>query len=361
MVLWSQRYIRELTDCATEMSTSVVGIKGYSEGGYTALVLADVLHRMGWNIVQVMAGGGPYDVIAATTKTYERIINGEYDMRRRHIMALVGVSYSSTYRDLPNYNVQNMLRDEIRPTLVDLITNSAPEPIVREAMPFVEQTDILDLLFDEEYQEFFNASVSVGLFDPCESSAREDQIEMNVDLICEAFQLNMVTEMLQNAPYNVEVCHSPDDEVVPIESVPDLSGNDNIRFTAAEGNHNEAGAACIFNAMLYFLNPAFQSISLDAVHSTGGCSAATEDQDSTQSPLPAPIGATEDQGSAQSPSPGPMDASGPTPMATNEPTLGRIASSSNESPTDSSASSTIAAFSTSATIVAVVTSTLFFM
>jgi hypothetical protein len=277
IVLWAQKYTRELTNCTTELS-STVGVKGYSEGGYSSIVLADALHRMGWNIVHVHAGGGPYDMIVATTKTFERISNGLYDMRFRHILAMVGSSYSSTYADLPNYQQnQDMLKQEIRSTLVSLLTNSTPEPIIRNYMPYEDQRDILNLLFNDVFLEFVNASVSAGNFDPCAMASQEELDEKNLSLTCDAFQLNVVSELLQNAPYNVTVCHSPDDEVVPFGSVPDLSGNENVTFTLAEGSHNDAGGVCILNSLLYFLSPEFTSVTVNPLHSTSGCSSSGGD------------------------------------------------------------------------------------
>ncbi|KAG7341959.1 hypothetical protein IV203_007051 [Nitzschia inconspicua] len=273
IVLFAQEYLRQQTNSCTELSTTVA-VKGYSEGGYTAVVLADVLHRLGWNILQVHAGGGPYDLIAATTKTFERIVNGQYDMRFRHILALVGSSYSSTYMDLPNYRQnQDMLTDVIRPTLVNLIANSTPGPIVRESMPYDDQSDLLDLLFEENYLAFVDASVAAGEFDPCGNTSREELERLNVDKICQAFQLNVIVETLQNAPFRVSVCHSEDDEVVPFASVPDLSGNNNLTFVPAQGTHNEAGAACIFGALLYYFGQEFQSVAVDPVHSNTNCAA----------------------------------------------------------------------------------------
>jgi hypothetical protein len=183
IVLWARQYLRELTECRTELSTTV-GIKGYSEGGYAAVVLADSLHRMGWNIVQVHAGGGPYDIIAASTKTFERIMNGSYNMRFRYILALVGSSYSSTYRDLPNYQEnQDFLSDRIRFTLVDLIANNTPEDIILESMPYDDPVDVLRLIFDDDYFEFINASVTAGNIDPCASTPQEELERQNVDNI----------------------------------------------------------------------------------------------------------------------------------------------------------------------------------
>jgi hypothetical protein len=325
IVLWAQDYLRDITDCATAMSNTV-GVKGYSEGGYTALVLADVLYRMGWDVVNVHAGGGPYNLTAATTRTYELIANGEYDMGFRHILALVGSSYSSTYRDLPNYESQDMLRDEIRPTIVNIITNSTSEPIVREFMPYEQQSDVLDLLFNEDYVDFINASVSIGILDPCASLSEEELMELNVDLICEAFRLNDVSNMLQTVPYPVEVCHSPADKIVPIESVPDLSGNSNITFTEVEGNHNDAGGACIFNGLVYFLSPAWQELTVEPLHSTLGCDALLDEPELEDSP-------------SLEPSPEPMGTNEPTIAATtSNPTQDNTTNPPSEPPSDSAIS-----------------------
>jgi hypothetical protein len=83
--------------------------------------------------------------------------------------------------------------------------------------------------------------------------------------------LNVITNILQNAPFNVSVCHSADDEIVSIESVPDLSGNENLDFVPVRGNHNEAGAKCIFGALLYYLDPVFQLLTVEPLHSIAGC------------------------------------------------------------------------------------------
>jgi hypothetical protein len=274
VVLWARQYLRELTECATELATTV-GIKGYSEGGYTAVVLADSLYRMGWNVVQVHAGGGPYDLIVASMKTVEQIMNGIYDMRFSHILALVGSSYSSTYMDLPNYQQnQDMLTDSIRLTLVDIIANNTPEPLVRESIDYDDPVDLLRQLFDAAYLDFVNASVTAGNMDPCGSTPQEELERQNVDKICKAFQMNVIVEMLQNAPFNVDVCHSADDEVVHIESVPDLSGNENLVFVPVQGSHKEAGRECIFLALLYYLGPEFRAVTVDPLNSTAGGSRA---------------------------------------------------------------------------------------
>ena len=275
IVLFARMYIRELSDCQTEMSTTV-GVKGYSEGGYSAMILADILYRMGWTIVNVHAGGGSYDMIAATAKTYERISNSLYDMEFRHILALVGSSYSSTYTDLPNYErSQDLLATGSRDFIVSLITNSTPEPVVRDNIPYDEQPDVLNLLFNADFLNFLSESVSLGSFDPCSDKTLVELEERQMDLICASFQLNDISAMLQNAPYPVEVCHSRDDEVVPFESVPDLSDS-TVNLNIIGGSHNDAAGECIFNALLYFLSQPFQSIVAEPNHFLAGCSSADD-------------------------------------------------------------------------------------
>merc|ERR1719343_800633 len=161
-----------------------------------------------------------------------------------------------------------------------------------------------------------NDSIAMGSLDPCSTLSEDELKELNVDLICAAFELNDVTSVLQNVQYPVTVCHSPTDEIVPIESVPDLTGNDNISYTEVEGSHNEAGGTCIFNGLLYFLSPAWQTLTLEAMHSTNGCDAAPEMDGS--------------------PTVAPMVTSNPTPMsATSNPTDGSTTTSPVDAPADS--------------------------
>jgi hypothetical protein len=224
-----------------------------------------------------------------TTKTFERIVQGEYDMHFRHILALVGSSYSSTYRDLPNFNQgQDMLTEAIRPTVVDLIAQSTPETIVKEFIP-EDKNELLSLMFDAEYLDFVNASVSNGNYDPCGSTSQEELIKRNLHLICEAFQLNDASNTLLNARYTVTLCHSSEDEVVPFESVPDVSENDNLSFDIVSGSHNEAAGQCIFNSLLYYLSPSFQTLAVDDGFSSQGCnpigdSESPNDSNKTESP-----------------------------------------------------------------------------
>jgi hypothetical protein len=224
-----------------------------------------------------------------TTKTFERIVQGEYDMYFRHILALVGSSYSSTYRDLPNFNQgQDMLTEAIRPTIVDLIAQSTAETVVKEIIPD-DKNELLSLMFDAEYLDFVNASVSNGNYDPCGSTSQEELIQRNLHLICEAFQLNDASTILLNARYTVTLCHSSEDEVVPFESVPDVSDNENLSFDIVSGSHNEAAGQCIFNSLLYYLSPSFQTLSVDDGFSSQGCnpigeSESPNDSNKTESP-----------------------------------------------------------------------------
>jgi hypothetical protein len=80
----------------------------------------------------------------------------------------------------------------------------------------------------------------------------------------------------------VDVCHSPDDELVAYENVPDFTVNPTfVSYVPSTGSHNDAAVDCILGSLLYATSSGFQAIMPPVAHFPGGCASAT----------PAPVGA----------------------------------------------------------------------
>jgi hypothetical protein len=269
--LYLQEYVRERTDCQTALGNAVL-TKGYSEGGYSSVVAADVLHRMGVDIIGVQSGGGPFRIGSqAILRIVQAVDAGTLPARYNFILALLGAAYSSTYEGLANYQQgQDMLAPETRQKFVDLVTASTPEDDINAQIP----TDDPLSLFDPALISFVRTGIAANNFDVC---AAGDNLEAaGVGLLCQALEDNDLIALLASVEYPVDVCHSPDDELVAHENVPDFTVNPTfVSYVAATGSHNEAGAQCILTSLLYATSSDFSAITPPAAHFPGGCASAT--------------------------------------------------------------------------------------
>jgi len=65
-------------------------------------------------------------------------------------------------------------------------------------------------------------------------------IALNVDKICDALDDNDLTDIVLKADYAIELCHSPEDELVAFENVPDTS----LLKYEVTGGHGAASFPC---------------------------------------------------------------------------------------------------------------------
>ena len=268
--LYLQEYIRERTDCQTALGNAVL-TKGYSLGGYSSVAVADVLHRMGVDIISVQSGGSPFRIGSeAILRIIEDIDAGVFPARRNYILALIGAAFSSTYDGLANYQQgQDMLALEKRQTFVDLITAGASEDDINAQIP----TDDPLSMIDPVALTFARTAIAANNFDPC---AGDNLAAAGVDRLCQALQDNDLIALLATAEYPVDVCHSPDDEVVAYENVPDFTVNPTfVKYVSVAGSHNEAGLRCGLTGLLTATSGDFQAFMPPAAHFPGGCASAS--------------------------------------------------------------------------------------
>jgi hypothetical protein len=271
-----KEYIRERTDCQTALGNAVL-LKGYSEGGYSSVVVADVLHRMGVDIIGVQSGGAPFRVGSEVIlRIMKDIDDGIFPARRLFILPLIAATYSSTYEDVANYQQgQDLLAPETRQKFVDLITAGTLEADINAQIP----TDDPLSLMAPYMISFARTAIADNNFDPC---AGDNLAAVNMDRVCQALQENDLIALLATVEYPVDVCHSPDDELVAYENVPDFTVNPTfVSYVPSTGSHNDAAVDCILGSLLYATSSGFQAIMPPVAHFPGGCASAT----------PAPVGA----------------------------------------------------------------------
>ena len=261
---WTNRMLAEETHCTTNLGGGAL-LMGYSEGGYASVAVADALHQLGVDIFRVESGGGPYRVARSILGIVQNIDAGIFLTRRRYILAMIGSAYSSTYSGIANFNrSQNLLAVEKRNLFVNLLNASASENGVNQEIP---TSDILSI-FDARLVDFARNAIAEGNFEPCSNTTVLSQFEF----LCEALKENDLTKTLENVVYPVDVCQSPDDDLVVYENVPNFTANPLLSYIPASGTHNDAAIQCLLVALLVAVGEEFHAYAPPNTQSNGGCS-----------------------------------------------------------------------------------------
>jgi hypothetical protein len=222
---------------------------------------------MGVDIIGVKSGGAPFRVGSEVIlRIMKDIDDGVFPARRLYILPLIAAAYSSTYEDVDNYQQgQDLLAPETRQKFVDLITAGTLEADINAQIP----TDDPLSLMDPDMISFARTAIADNNFDPC---AGDNLAAVNMDRACQALQDNDLIALLATVEYPVDVCHSPDDELVAYENVPDFTVNPTfVSYVPSTGSHNNAAAECMFGSLRYATSSGFQAIMPPVAHFPGGC------------------------------------------------------------------------------------------
>lgn len=283
--LMADQLIQDESNCTTALANAAA-VLGYSEGGYAAVALAQALYAMGVDIIKVEAGAGPYKIASATMlSVVERSDNGTFPSNVRHYFALVGAAYSSTYPELANFEVgQDTLAPESREEIVGLVTNSSTAEEIQAAIPIDDPLSVMS----PDMVSFVREAIANDYASPCSG---DKVVEGFNDLLCDALNDNDLTELLETTEYPVRLCHSPDDEIVSFENLPDFEANALLEFLPATGTHAEAGVLCLLQSVFFMLSSDFQDSQFEAKDTEGGCLGIVSIESSSPSGLgdsPAP-------------------------------------------------------------------------
>ena len=101
-LVWRTRQLVEQETGCTTLMANAVGVSGYSEGGYASVAVAEALHGLGFDIIKLLSGGGPYALSSTQISvSIQRLDDNTFPLDDEYYVALLGSAYSSTYRDLP--------------------------------------------------------------------------------------------------------------------------------------------------------------------------------------------------------------------------------------------------------------------
>lgn len=265
------------TDCNSALARDVF-VSGYSEGGYAAVAIAQAFESMGMRILGVHAGGGPYAISSrAILGVIEEVNNATFPSAQHYYFALLGSAYSSTYEDVSNFGIVDMLDPLYRDTLVRLVNEGASVADIHAAM---DRFDPLSV-FEASFLKFALDAIDAGEEDPCRPVFVQGT---GSEVICQALKEQDLTEYLLGVNYPVQLCHSPTDRLVNFGNVPDASGNSFLTVEVSSGTHEQAAEDCLFKTLTFVLLGGLSSLNIEEQHldtctspNNGGVSESTQE------------------------------------------------------------------------------------
>jgi hypothetical protein len=173
----------------------------------------------------------------------------------RFIYLLVLASFSSSYPGLANYNVgQDLASDEfLHPNDPEqnifhwLNDTSATIDGLNQRVP-----DGWAHIMRKDYLQFFRNAISKNVEDPCGSNYL---VGFN-DKLCDALLDNDLTDILETATFDIHLCHSTEDDLVPYNNLPDISRNPNyLSLRNTVGSHLQAANRCLSQVVNFLVDP----------------------------------------------------------------------------------------------------------
>ena len=219
-----------------------ISFTGYSEGGYNSIAAADAFQQAGMN-PRAFAGGAPIMIGSKAMYGLLNTMDSPASMIRLGIVAaLPALSLSSTRTDVANYmEDQDMLAGD-RTRWLEMFTDpqvpSRDEGLVAYAEYIsVKYADILALenFFSETLRDTFG---NEEIENPCIPESVTD----HNDKLCEALQDQDLTSIVLNANYDIDICHSENDELIAIGNIP---AGVPITYSVQLG-HVESRIPCLF-------------------------------------------------------------------------------------------------------------------
>jgi hypothetical protein len=269
--LWyqAQYILAQESNCSSVLGNQAA-VVGYSEGGYAAVAVSQGLTKAGVKLIHVDSGGAPFRVSSAVILSNVGYVDADFfPIDLRFILAIFGSAYSGTY-PLPNSNQTNqyMLATSFLDEIVKLVTDSASAESLNAVIP---ANDTLSI-FNQQYVTLARDAIAQGDSYPCTNSS--SNFSQVLGLFCDALLPNDLTDYLETqVNYPVRLCHSKEDNVVAYANMPDISKNPKYLtvINGIIGDHLEAGAECLFQALKYLLSPAFQNYVVPNETQPGGC------------------------------------------------------------------------------------------
>lgn len=273
--------LEQETSCSALADAAM--ISGFSEGGYSSVVVADALSDLGVDIIRVQAGAVP----ARLGSTFipdlvARIENGNFPSNLRFILALLGSSYSATYNGMPNFEEgPYLLEASVLNNIVNLVTDAASMTSVQGAVP---ETDPLSI-FNPEVVDWARRAYLVNDTNPCGAGNFTTE---GFDLFCSALAENDLTDLFESASYPLALCHGRDDEVVSTANLPDATANANILISLVDGDHDASYVTCTSQIITFLSSPTYTNYPIVPKHDEALCQVTVKEGSPVSTPVSSP-------------------------------------------------------------------------
>ena len=263
--------------------------------GYASISIAEGLQSvLKIKIQKVMVGGTPFRLLSAMMKAIKMTDLGISAYFR--VGLLFGISYSSTYPAIANYETGQDLLDTkytnaSNPELdfIHWVFNLGLSPYeidrrLRSIAATVEGT-LMEEIWNTEFENFLQDALANNETNPCTPSFSGYKVGVN-DKLCQAIHENDLFETLHYVKYPVESCFSRDDELVPYDSnIPAIERNpEYLTIREVQGTHHASSHACHFNIMKYIVSDAFRGLTNEQNHEIDGCKSESPSSSPTSNP-----------------------------------------------------------------------------
>ncbi|KAI2504475.1 hypothetical protein MHU86_9974 [Fragilaria crotonensis] len=223
---------------------------GYSSGGASSIAGALAWQGLGQVILNVDSGGAPFRPSFQFAYVIDQMDQGTDNTLLRTISCAIATTFSSKVPGLPNTNTsQNIINDEWLDFMIVLADTSPSMELVDSLMP-VPATNIFTTAMLDKTRDLLAQNIT----DLCYNSTPGID-----DLLCQTLEENSYIDLVEATTFPISICHSPDDEVVPIAHAPNMSANSLLyeaslfgSLLAATGSHVEAGAFCNLYQLFQF-------------------------------------------------------------------------------------------------------------
>ena len=229
--------------------------KRFSEGGYSALAAADGFNQNGIKVLKVFASGAPIKLASSMIfNIFATILNPSIEIALKletltlAIYALLPYSLRSDIDDAGQGVVgggpfNDLFHDQCAPsTYTDTAGAWNMYVATKYSDIFTSLSSPALPFFNLQTLTFFNAAVLNESDKPCESSFPNSPTSL-----CEVLLENDLEKSVENASYDIALCHSTEDALVSYGNAvePRL-------VLAVKGNHRESGVTCQYNMFRSF-------------------------------------------------------------------------------------------------------------
>ena len=211
-----------------------MSISSTSGGGLAAVVSADSFKDYGIMPEKVLAGAAPLKIRSWTPmgfiRSQEAGILGPFDALN---VALVALALSDTRPGgfFHSNSTQTLLKSSRVDKLLEMLTDPSVPPVFPDAGAEYFETVIEIYLenfvpdnqyLSENVLNFFKTALENDDNDPCMNPSL-DLESLEMDLLCADFANADASDIVLDADYPIELCHSNADVLVVFENVPDES------------------------------------------------------------------------------------------------------------------------------------------